>query len=49
MYADYDSSPTSDEDLTAKEIYSISRIYATFVTAVERGHNWSMLMEVNID
>ena len=47
---DNDPSRPSDED--PKKIlhgFGHSQIYATSVTAVERGHHWSMLMDMNID
>ena len=52
LCADYDPSTHSDEDQTHKTIiqgFGHSWMYATSVTAVERGHHWSMLMDMNID
>ena len=52
LCADIDPSTHSDEDQTPQKIiqgFGQSRMYATSVTAVERGHHWSMLMDMNID
>ena len=52
LCADNDPSMHSDEDKTPNKIiqgFEHSWMYATSVTAVERGHNWSMLMDMNID
>ena len=52
LCADNDPSTHSDEDQTPKTIiqgFGHSQMYATSVTAVERGHHWSMLMDMNID
>ena len=50
--SDNDPSMHCDEDQDPKKIiqgFEHSRMYATSVTAVERGHNWTMLMDMNID
>ena len=51
LCADYDPSTHSEDQTLQKMIqcFGHSRMYATSVTAVERGHHCSMLMDMNID
>ena len=51
LCADNYPSTHSDEDETPNHIQGLghSYMYATSVAAVERGHHWSMLMDMNMD
>ena len=50
MCADNDPSTHSDEDPTTRTLYrALDTRRCMQLTAVERGHHWSMLMDINID